>query len=196
MTTSQNGIDFIKKFEGCRLVAYKCPAGVWTIGYGHTSGVKQGQTITQDKAEEYLKSDLAKYEKAVNKLKYDFNQNQFDALVSFAYNCGVGNLITLTNNSQRSIETISKMIVCYNKAGGKVLKGLVRRREAEQKLFNTDTYENHNDDKSIYEVACEVIAGRWGNGAQRKKDLTTAGYDYSRVQAMVNNILSTNTYRS
>ena len=88
MRTSQNGINLIKQFEGCRLRAYQCAAGVPTIGYGHTAGVKMGQTITQVQAESYLKDDLMKYETKVMKYydKYRFNQNEFDALVSFAYN--------------------------------------------------------------------------------------------------------------
>lgn len=89
MKTSQTGIDLIKQFEGCVLTAYKCPAGVWTIGYGHTAGVKQGQRITAAQAESYLRSDLEKYEKKVDKYsRYGWNQNEFDALVSFAYNIG------------------------------------------------------------------------------------------------------------
>ena len=85
MRTSQNGINLIKRFEGCRLTSYKCPSGKWTIGYGHTNGVKQGQKITKIKAEEYLKNDLKAFENAVEKMvKVPLNQNQFDALVSFA----------------------------------------------------------------------------------------------------------------
>lgn len=136
MKTSNKGIELIKQFEGCRLTAYKCPAGVWTIGYGHTSGVKQGQTITKEKAEEYLKEDLAKFEKHVAGFsKYNWNQNQFDALVSFAYN--IGSINQLTANGTRTIKQISEKIPAYNKAAGKVLEGLQRRREAEKKLFDT-----------------------------------------------------------
>ena len=97
LKTSQEGINLIKKFEGCRLTAYKCPAGVWTIGYGHTDDVKKGQKITKAKAEEYLKNDLIKYEKGVERLvKVKLNQNQFNALISFAYNRGLGALKTST----------------------------------------------------------------------------------------------------
>lgn len=133
MKTSNKGIDLIKSFEGCRLTSYKCPTGVWTIGYGHTSGVKEGQTITQEQADNYLKSDLEKYEKYVEATGLQLNQNQFDALVSFSYNCGNGNLKTLIKN--RSLEQIAEALLLYNKVGGKVLAGLTRRREAERDLF-------------------------------------------------------------
>lgn len=134
MKTSQNGIDLIKQFEGCRLTAYRCPAGVWTIGYGHTENVKEGQTITQIFAETLLREDLTKYEQKVAKYnRYCWNQNEFDALVSFAYN--LGSIDQLTANGTRSREVIAEKMLLYNKAGGKVLNGLRKRREAERKLF-------------------------------------------------------------
>ena len=139
MKTSSKGVSLIKSFEGCRLKAYKCPAGVLTIGYGHTAGVKEDDTITQAQADEYLRNDLAKYEKYV--LNYDaiyhFNQNQFDALVSFTYNCGARNLKNLTQSGKRTIAQISEKLLLYNKAGGVVLRGLQRRRTAEKELFDT-----------------------------------------------------------
>lgn len=133
MNTGSKGIALIKSFEGCRLTAYKCPTGVWTIGYGHTAGVKQGQTITQTQAEAFLKEDLVRYEKYVANTGLILNQNQFDALVSFSYNCGVGNLKKLVNN--RTLPEIAEALLLYNKSSGKVLAGLVRRREAERALF-------------------------------------------------------------
>ena len=138
MKTSSKGVSLIKSFEGCRMKAYKCPAGVWTIGYGHTAGVKEGDTITQETADAYLRNDLAKYEKAVMNYDgiYHFNQNQFDALVSFTYNCGVGNLKNLTQSGKRTISQISTKLPLYNKAGGVVLRGLQRRRVAEKELFD------------------------------------------------------------
>ena len=152
MTTSSKGVSLIKSFEGCRLKAYKCPAGVWTIGYGHTAGVKEGDTITQEQADDYLRNDLAKYEKAV--LNYDgiyhFNQNQFDALVSFTYNCGVGNLKNLTQSGKRTLAQISAKLLLYNKAGGVVLRGLQRRRAAEKELFDTPIEYNKTDSKKYY----------------------------------------------
>ena len=137
MKASSKGINLIKEYEGCRLKAYKCPAGVWTIGYGHTSGVKEGQVITLEKALSLLKDDLKKYEKHVESFrkKYNWNQNQFDAMVSFAFN--IGSINQLTANGTRSIEQISSKILAYNKAAGKELTGLTRRRQAEQKLFLT-----------------------------------------------------------
>lgn len=134
MKTSQEGINLIKQFEGCRLEAYKCPAGVWTIGYGHTAGVQPGQKISAAQAEAYLKADLEKYEKKVGKYSgYGWNQNEFDALVSFAYN--VGSIDQLTANGTRNRKVIAEKILLYNKGDGKVLPGLVKRRQAERDLF-------------------------------------------------------------
>lgn len=146
MKTSQNGINLIKKFEGCRLEAYRCPAGKPTIGYGHTAGVKMGQKITQVQAESYLKDDLVKYEKLVKKYdpKYHWNQNQFDALVSFAYN--IGSIDQLTANGTRSIQEVAAAIMKYNTAkvngAKKVLDGLNKRRKEEQKLFSSTSMPN------------------------------------------------------
>lgn len=136
MKISTTGLNLIKSFEGCRLTAYKCPAGVWTIGYGHTGGVKSGMTITQAKADAYLKSDLAKFETHVMSYdkKYKWTQNEFDALVSFAYN--VGNITGLTNGGKRTKKQISEKILAYDKAAGKTLAGLTRRRQAEKALFD------------------------------------------------------------
>lgn len=158
MKTGQAGINLIKQFEGCRTTAYKCPAGVWTIGYGHTAGVKQGQKITQAQAEEYLRRDLEKHEKNVTKYeaKYKWNQNEHDAMVSFAYN--VGSIDKLTANGTRSKAVIAEKILLYNKAGGKVLSGLDKRRKAERELFlkpcaamatNTKTQSGNGTDKLI-----------------------------------------------
>lgn len=133
MKTSQNGINLIKRFEGCKLTAYKCPAGVWTVAYGHTAGVYSGMKITQQQADEFLKQDLVVYENHVNNLNRPFNQNEFDALVSFCYNCGAGSLQTLCKN--RTNAQIADALLLYNKGGGKVLQGLVNRRKAERELF-------------------------------------------------------------
>lgn len=137
-TLSNTGLELIKKFEGCKLIAYKDASCILTIGYGHTSGVTAGQTITQAQADAFLKADCATAENAVNSYdsKYNFNQNQFDALVSFTYNCGSGNLKLLTNSGNRTIAEISEKITAYNKSGGKVLQGLVNRRAAEKELFD------------------------------------------------------------
>ena len=136
MRISENGINLIKRFEGLRLEAYRCPSGVLTIGYGHTRGVKIGDKITKQRAEELLREDLRVFESYVNdSVSLPLNQNQFDALVSFAFNCGVGNLRKLVRN--RDLGQIADAIVLYNKGGGKVLKGLKKRREEERKLFCT-----------------------------------------------------------
>lgn len=137
MKTSQRGIDLIKQFEGLRLTAYKCPAGVYTIGYGHTRGVKRGMKITEEEASAYLTADLRNSEKAVERYDsiYHWNQNEYDALVSFTFNCGATNLRSLLRNGGRNRSQIAATLPLYRKAGGKVLKGLERRRAAEKTLF-------------------------------------------------------------
>lgn len=137
MKTSQRGINLIKEFEGLRLTAYKCPAGVYTIGYGHTRGVKRGMKITEEEASAYLTADLRNSEKAVERYDntYHWNQNEFDALVSFTFNCGAANLRALLRNGRRNRSQIAATLPLYRKAGGKVLKGLERRRAAEKALF-------------------------------------------------------------
>ena len=139
LKTGKAGLSLIKQFEGCRLESYKCPAGVWTIGYGHTSGVVAGQVITQEKADAFLVSDVEKFEGRVNKYyeTYKWSQNEFDALVSFAFN--IGSIDQLTANGKRSREVIAEKMVQYNKAGGKVLAGLTRRRQEEKKLFLSES---------------------------------------------------------
>lgn len=140
MTVSDKGVDLIAAYEGCRLEAYKCPAGVWTIGYGHTAGVNPGDTLpSKEAAKELLKEDVKKYAGYVNNcvkkglIVFSLNQNQFDALTSFCYNCGNGNLQKLV--SGRDAGTVAEKMLLYNKGGGKVLPGLVRRREEEHALF-------------------------------------------------------------
>jgi Phage-related lysozyme (muraminidase) len=141
MKVSERGINLIKSFEGCKLTGYLCPAGVPTVGYGHTGAmdgkpVCKGMKITKTKAVELLKEDLEKFEKKVCKYpKYKWTQNEFDALVSFAYN--VGNIDKLTAGGTRSKAVIAEKILAYNKANGKELVGLTRRRKAEQALFLT-----------------------------------------------------------
>ena len=139
LKTSSKGLELIKQFEGCKLKAYLCPAGVWTIGYGHTATAKQGMTITQAKAVELLKSDLARFEASVNAyVKVPINQNQFDALVSFSFNVGSGALKSSTllrKLNARDYNGAAEEFKRWNKAGGKVLAGLVKRREAERALF-------------------------------------------------------------
>jgi lysozyme len=130
------GLGMIKTFEGCRLEAYQDAAGVWTIGYGHTVGVTEGMTITQDQAEEYLREDCQRFANSVDALGRNFNDNQRDALISFAFNLGENNLKKVTVNN-RSCEDIAKAMPLYCNACGKKLQGLVDRRNAEVNLFNT-----------------------------------------------------------
>ena len=133
---SQEGIELIKSFEGCRLTAYKAvpTEKYWTIGYGHYgSDVKPNMVISKDQAERFLIEDLKRYEGYVEKTGLNLNQHQHDALVSFTYNCGYGNLKKLIAN--RTISEIGEALLLYNKSGGRVLNGLVRRRAAEKALF-------------------------------------------------------------
>ena len=137
MKTSQRGINLIKQFEGVSLTAYKCPAGVYTIGYGHTRGVKRGMKITEEEAGAFLTADLLNSEKAVERYDsvYHWNQNEFDALVSFTFNCGAANLRSLLRNGRRNRSQIAETLPLYRKVDGKVIKGLERRRSAEKALF-------------------------------------------------------------
>ena len=138
MITSENGIKLITSFEGCRLTAYQDAVGIWTIGYGHTGDVRPGMHIDQATAIAYFKNDLKRFEANVNKYNpiYHWTQNQFDAMVSYAYN--IGSIDKLVNKGKRTKEEISADIPNHNKAGGKVLKGLTRRRNAEKELFDKD----------------------------------------------------------
>lgn len=140
-TTSYNGINLITSFEGCRLTAYKAvpTEQYYTIGYGHYGpDVYKGMVISQANATDYLKTDIKKFESKVNKYNdtYNWEQNEFDALVSFAFN--VGSIDKLTNNGKRTKQEIYYKIPEYNKAGGNVLSGLTRRRKAEAELFAKD----------------------------------------------------------
>ena len=139
MKISQEGIALIKKFEGCKLKSYRCAAGVWTIGYGHTTLVEKNQEITQEEADIILLADLEVYEDAVNKAStVPLEQHQFDALVSWTFNLGGANLNASTMLkvlNKGEYEEVPAQIKRWNKAGGKVLQGLIRRREAEALLF-------------------------------------------------------------
>tara|TARA_R100001163_G_scaffold24433_1_gene20282 strand:+ start:23 stop:523 length:501 start_codon:yes stop_codon:yes gene_type:complete len=139
MKISQEGLSLIKKFEGCELEAYKCAAGVWTIGYGSTKGVEEGNTITQEEADKLLLDEMEEYEGYINDMvKVDLKQNEFDALVSWVYNLGSSNLSSSTllqKLNTKEWDDVPNQIKRWNKAGGKVLQGLIRRREAEALLF-------------------------------------------------------------
>ena len=158
MKTSEKGIALMKRFEGCGLTAYKDRVGVWTIGYGTTTAdksitgraIKKGMSITQKTADEWLRASLAKkYEPKVSKYDhiYHWTQNQFDALVSFAYN--IGNIDQLTANGKRTVKQVANAMLLYDHAGGRRVKGLTERRRAEQRLFLTPVDGDHfaNADK-------------------------------------------------
>lgn len=144
MKMSAAGIDMVKEFEGLRLKAYKCSAAVWTVGFGHTSAagnpiVTPELVITKDEAEEILKRDMEQYEEGVRKyVKVDLTQGQFDALVDFAYNAGVGALqksTLLKKVNAEKFDEVPAEFMKWTKGGGKELPGLVRRRRAEVKLW-------------------------------------------------------------
>lgn len=133
--------ELIKSFEGLELEAYLCPADVWTIGYGHTGNVKEGDSVTKAEAEALLEKDLAVFRNGVTRaVKVPLNENQFGALVSFAYNLGIGSLqsstlLKLLNAGDYA--GAADQFLRWNKSKGKVLTGLVRRREAERAVFLT-----------------------------------------------------------
>ena len=135
MNISQEGISLIKKFEGCELEAYKCAAGVWTIGYGHTKDVQEGDSILKEDAESMLMHELQEYCNDVDiAVKVDLKQNEFDALVSWTYNLGLTNLNSSTMLkvlNEGKHDEVPAQIKRWNKASGQVKQGLVRRREAE-----------------------------------------------------------------
>lgn len=137
--TSKAGADLITQFEGVKLTAYLCPAKVWTIGVGHTGlDVKPGLTITRAQADQLLFNDLRRFESAVNRLCPVTTQNQFDALVSFAFNLGEGALEGSTLRKKHNAGDYAGARAEFgrwNKAGGRVLPGLVKRRAAEAELY-------------------------------------------------------------
>lgn len=141
-SVGEEGLRLIKQFEGCRLTAYKAvpTEKYWTIGWGHYGpDVSEGQSITQEEADGLLLEDCQQFANAVDNPKYcpltdQLNGNQRDALISFTFNCGVGRLETLCRN--RTLPEIRNAMALYNRSGGKKLPGLVRRRAAEQELFD------------------------------------------------------------
>lgn len=140
MKVSTKFIETIKSFEGCRLTAYWDKYGkVWTIGFGHTKGVAKGQKITESQAVRYLLQDIASFETFVNGLNVCKTQGQFDALVDFAYNCGCGNLTKSTLlkkiKAKSPVAEIQAEFRKWNKSGGVVLPGLVKRREWEAQQY-------------------------------------------------------------
>lgn len=139
MRISDSGLDLIKRFEGLRLHSYRCPANIPTVGYGHTGAdVCDGQTITLEKADELLRADVMRFEDGVARLAPTTTQGQFDGLVSFAFNLGLGALKSSTllrKHNAGDYEGAAAEFGRWNKAGGKVLNGLVRRRADEAALY-------------------------------------------------------------
>jgi len=145
LKTSQEGISLIKSFEGCELTAYRCSANVPTIGFGHTAGVSDGDTCTQEEAETMLAEDLEEFEDYVkNYVESELQQNEFDALVAWTYNLGPKNLsesTLLKELNAGNLEEVPRQMKRWNRAGGEVLDGLIRRREAESRLFKGEAWE-------------------------------------------------------
>lgn len=141
MKPSQACVDLVKSFEGFRAEAYKCPAGVWTVGYGSTENVGPGDTVTEAEAEQMLADDLLYASKSVDDLvDVELPQNEYDALVSFVYNVGReafrnSTLLRMINNDDK--ENCGSQFLRWTKANGKVLPGLARRRTAERELFES-----------------------------------------------------------
>ena len=186
---SKTGIELIKEFEGCHLTAYQDEVGVWTIGWGITNAdksitgttIKRGLKISQATAEKWLEESLnRKYLPKVMKYdtRYNWNQNEIDALTSFAYN--IGSIDQLTANGSRSRATIAKKMLEYNKAGGIVYRGLVRRREAERKLFLTPTKEEKKVEDIKKEMADQLLSGFL-------HEMADLGFDREEIMTQISN---------
>ena len=142
MKASVDAYELIKQFEGLRLEAYLCPAGIWTIGYGHSSGVSPNSFITIQEADEYLHRDVAAIEMQLNKLNLSLRQCQWDAIVSFVFNVGIGNFKASTLLAKIRINPDDNSIIDeflrWVYANGKVMRGLQKRRLTEMKLYFSD----------------------------------------------------------
>jgi len=143
---SEDGLDLIKHFEGLELTAYKDPVGIWTIGYGHIKLAKEGMVITEKEAEAMLRHEMEEYEGYINRQKLTLKQHEFDALVSWVYNLGPANLITSTMLKRlhsNDYWDVPFQMQRWNKAGGNVLRGLVKRRKAESLLFEGEDWSDY-----------------------------------------------------
>lgn len=183
-------LNKIKEFEGFRAHAYKCPAGVWTIGYGRTSGVTSS-SVTSRAAEEawfqnYVDNLMKEVSQRMTDYGYDLTEYQLQALTSFAYNLGMGNknkgLIQLVKSGERSIKEISEKIPEYNQGGGRVLAGLVRRRAWEKDLFDGKLEEaevkSNPTAKDLQELCNEVSGSDLVIDGKIGKKSVTALYNY------------------
>lgn len=189
MKISENGINLIKQFEGCVLHAYKCVPSeeYYTIGYGHYGAdVQADQTITQETAESMLRDDIKRYETLVNiyQNRYIFNQNEYDAMVSFCYN--IGSLDQLTQHGKRNKKEIADAMLLYiHDADGNELEGLINRRKAERELFilscnNDNIWDNFSETSTINDIVKSILAGDLGNDEERKENI------YDIIQHFVN----------
>jgi len=139
MKISEDGLELIKKFEGCETSAYQDSVGVWTIGFGHTKGVEEGQTCSIEDAELMLTDEMEEYEGYINNMvKVDLQQHEFDSLVAWVYNLGPTNLgestmLKVLNGGQ--FDRVPDEMNRWTRAGGEILEGLVRRRQAESLMF-------------------------------------------------------------
>ena len=149
MHTSEEGIALLKHFEGCELNAYQDSVGVWTIGYGHTKGVERGMKISQEEAESMLQQELKhEYEDYISDIDQELTQCQFDALVCWVYNLGPTNLRSSTMLKEiiaGNMDLVPFQMKRWDKAGGKVLLGLTRRRNAEALLFKGEDWRDYKE---------------------------------------------------
>lgn len=190
MKTSQVGIDLIKRFEGCKLKAYRLPGEkLWSVGYGHSGpDVRPNMTISQELADALLGLDLEKFERYVEKYvtAFPLTQAQFDACVSYCYNRGPKGMKQLADASRTPEEMASNIIIYWGSAQ-RYKNALLKRRYAEQELFKSGMTMIRR--KSVHEIALDVLGGKYGNGQARKDALKQAGYDYAEVQREVNRII-------
>lgn len=190
MNISERGLNLIKSYEGCRLSSYKCPSNKWTIGWGRTSGVYEGMVITQAQADQFLFEDVQRFVNAVNQyqVRFNFNQNQFDALTSFAYNCGEGSLAAVMSccNTKKEIAEECKL---YNKSSaGQILNGLVRRREEEYQLFMSGEYVDATSNDNVNSVESHIVVA----GDTLSEIATKYNTTYQEL-AKINNISDPNS---
>lgn len=199
MNLGSKGIELIKKYEGCRLEAYKCPSDVWTIGWGHTAGVYEGQIITQEEADRMFLEDVKVYSNAVDKYnsKFNFTQNQFDALTSFCYNCGQGALDDVMSSGN-----VTGTMALYVNGGGVKLPGLVRRRNEEIELYNTPvTATSNNAGEYIIKeykeegtFTCTAYAIYFRNKPYVGSDNPTQGHYLKGEKVIYDYVVITNKY--
>ena len=186
MTTNSKGLLLVKQFEGCVLHAYDDGYGNLTIGWGHCGAdVYKGQVLTQAEADALLVSDLKRFEDNVNKYMstYNFNSNEFSALVSFAYN--IGSIDELVHEGRCTRQEIRDRIPLYCHAGGQVVEGLQRRREAELALFNEPVENNKKDIPHYFNLVANTLLNKYGVDQERKDKL---GADYDIVQDAINEL--------